>query len=120
MLGIRDLTQALQSSPFQNPGGGYPVPDGGRTDGRMEILLSNIYICDIWRTHSLKPFQKIPRETKNSLTHMDSTTDIKKHLLSRAKFDKKSFFFKLVILHPLSKKNDEIAAKEQTHTITYI
>ena len=40
ILGGCNFTRALQSSPFQNPGGGSPEPDGaGRT---KEILVSNI------------------------------------------------------------------------------
>ena len=41
-LGIHDSTRALQSSPFQNPGG-YPERYKERTDrGQTEILVSNI------------------------------------------------------------------------------
>ena len=40
ILGGRNLSRALQSSQFQNLGGGYPETDGkGRTE---EILMSNI------------------------------------------------------------------------------
>ena len=43
VLGGRNLTRALQSSPFQNPGGGYPERDEGRTNERTkEIIVSNI------------------------------------------------------------------------------
>ena len=42
ILGIRALTRALQSSPFQNPKGS-PEHYGGRTNERTnEILVSNI------------------------------------------------------------------------------
>ena len=35
-------TRALQLTPFQNPGGWGGERDGRRTDGRTEILMSNI------------------------------------------------------------------------------
>ena len=38
------MTRALQATPFQNPGGGYPEHDGPRTksERKTEILVSNI------------------------------------------------------------------------------
>ena len=41
ILGGRDSTRALQSSPFHNPGEGSPEPDEGGVQ-RTEILVSNI------------------------------------------------------------------------------
>ena len=42
ILGERDLTRALQSSPLQNPGGGpLSVTEDGRSKTE-EILVSNI------------------------------------------------------------------------------
>ena len=54
LLGGRDLTRALQSTPFQNPG---RVPwawhtDGGRTDERKSsclILDGEVTICSLFR-----------------------------------------------------------------------
>ena len=45
VLGGRDSTRALQSSPFQNPGGS-PEPDG-RTDGQRKssCLIKDVNVC---------------------------------------------------------------------------
>ena len=43
ILGVRDSTRALQSSPFQNPGGGgLSVTEEEEEEEKKEILVSNI------------------------------------------------------------------------------
>ena len=63
ILGILDSTRALQSSPFQNTGGGGGLSVMDReevlTDGRTEILVSNIGFLD----------DLITNRSKNGMKH---------------------------------------------------